>query len=87
MHAPEELAQLTPEDVKTVAGHLCLHLHDAGDNHIKNRSSVRIVPVHPKLAELGFAEFAKAASGRPYLFSTLDVDGERPPLRPHAEPS
>jgi len=72
---PEELAQLAPHDVVTIGEHLCLSLHDAGDNHIKNLSSVRMVPVHPELLRLGFEDFAKAANARPYLFSTLEPDG------------
>lgn len=72
---PEELAQLSASDVEMRAGHLCLNLHDAGDNHIKNPSSVRKVPVHPELLRLGFAAFVRGASDRPYLFSSLEADG------------
>ncbi|MFK0691587.1 tyrosine-type recombinase/integrase [Mesorhizobium sp. IMUNJ 23033] len=72
---PEELAQLSARDIVTVGGHVCLSLHDEGDNHMKNPSSVRMVPVHPELLRLGFADFVKAADNRPYLFSTLEPDG------------
>lgn len=72
---PEELAQLSPSDIMTVTGHLCLSLHDEGDNHIKNPSSVRTVPVHPELLRLGFAAFVEGAKDRQYLFSTLEPDG------------
>lgn len=72
---PEELAQLSARDVVTIGKHLCLSLHDEGDNHIKNPSSVRMVPIHPELLRLGFEDFVNAADNRPYLFSTLEPDG------------
>lgn len=72
---PEELAQLSARDVVTVGGHMCLSLHDEGDNHMKNPSSVRMVPVHSELLRLGFTDFVKAADNRPYLFSSLEPDG------------
>jgi integrase len=72
---PEELAQLSRRDVVTIGGHLCLSLHDEGDNHIKNPSSVRKIPVHPELLGLGFENFVRSAFHRPYLFSTLEADG------------
>lgn len=72
---PEELAQLSARDIVTIGGHLCLSLHDEGDNRVKNPSSVRMVPVHPELLRLGFRDFVTAAKDRPYLFSTLEPDG------------
>ena len=72
---PEELAQLSARDVLTIGKCLCLSLHDEGDNHIKNPSSVRMVPVHPELLRLGFEDFVNAADNRPYLFASLEPDG------------
>ncbi|MER9221913.1 tyrosine-type recombinase/integrase [Mesorhizobium sp. M0644] len=72
---PEELAQLSSGDLVKSGGHLCLDIHDLGDNHSKNESSIRRVPVHPELLRLGFEEFVKAAGNQPYLFSTLKRDG------------
>ena len=74
---PEELAQLAPGDLVTIAGHKCLSLHDSGENHMKNLSSIRKVPVHPELVRLGFLDFVKAASNRQYLFSSLEPDGKK----------
>lgn len=72
---PEELAQLSAQDIFTIGKHVCISLHDEGDNHMKNPSSVRKVPVHPELLRLGFEEFRKSAENRSYLFSTLEPDG------------
>ncbi|RWN95782.1 MAG: site-specific integrase [Mesorhizobium sp.] len=72
---PEELAQLSARDIVKNGGHVCISLHDEGDNRVKNPSSVRMIPMHPELLRLGFEDFAKAADNRPYLFSTLEPDG------------
>ena len=72
---PEELAQLSARDIVKIGGHMCLSLHDEGDNRMKNQSSVRMVPMHPELLRLGFADFVKTTDNRPYLFSTLEADG------------
>jgi len=72
---PEEFAQISARDVVKFGGHLCLRLHDEGNNHIKNESSIRKVPVHPELLRLGFEAFVKSADNRPYLFATLGTDG------------
>ncbi|TIN25726.1 hypothetical protein [Mesorhizobium sp.] len=72
---PEELAQRMAKDLINISGHMCLDLHDGGDNHIKHDTSNRIVPVHPELLRLGFADFVKGAGNRPYLFSSLKADG------------
>ncbi|MER9022679.1 tyrosine-type recombinase/integrase [Mesorhizobium sp. M0815] len=71
---PEELAQLSSVDLVKSGGHLCLDIHDLGENHSKNESSIRRVPVHPELLRLGFEDFVKAAGNQPYLFSTLNRD-------------
>lgn len=72
---PEELAQLAARDSKRMAGHLCLHIHDEGENKLKNDASYRVVPIHPELLRLGLEAFVKAAKDRPLLFSTVKADG------------
>lgn len=46
-----------------------ISINEAGDKRVKNKSSVRKVPLHSKLIELGFIEFAKSSQGR--LFPEL----------------
>ena len=72
---PEELAQMTPDDVMELDGAWCLNVHDAGDRKLKNRSSMRKVPVHPALIEAGFLTFAEGRKGGKLLFATLKADG------------
>ena len=52
-----EICQLHIEDIKEEAGILSFFINDFGDKRIKNRASERLVPVHPKLKELGFLEY------------------------------
>jgi integrase len=59
---PEELVQLASTDIGRSHGHLYLRIHDEGQNTIKNASSFRIVPVHPRLIELGFEEFVSSSA-------------------------
>lgn len=67
---PEELSQLAHRDVKqTKDGTPYLKIHDEGTNKIKSESSNRLVPIHPRLLELGFREFVETKKAEPYLFS------------------
>ncbi len=72
---PEEIAQSSPTDVAELHGVWCLRIHDAGDRKLKNRSSMRDVPIHPKLIESGFLAFVDARKGGELLFSSLKADG------------
>lgn len=74
----EEICQLDKADVIEVAGILCLRITDALDEEagdtgkkLKTNASVRTVPVHPVLIEMGFLDFVRASQGRrdgPKLF-------------------
>ncbi|MEM1353904.1 MAG: DUF6538 domain-containing protein [Planctomycetota bacterium] len=56
----EEIAQLTIDDVRREAGWLYLDINDEGEKKfLKNASSKRRVPVHPRMIELGFDRFLK----------------------------
>ncbi|UAJ09251.1 site-specific integrase [Polymorphobacter megasporae] len=83
----EELGQLRPGDVREqpyLDGEDNPHTtwvisitEDEEDGlHLKNAGSIRIVPVHPALIELGFIEFAQAASAkkRARIFDDLTPD-------------
>ncbi|MGF7160263.1 integrase [Rhodoligotrophos appendicifer] len=64
----EEIAQLAPGDIKRIGGVHVIHIHDLGTNKVKTASSVRTVPVHPKLLADGFLDFTARAVNSPYLF-------------------
>lgn len=53
-----ELCSLYIKDIITVKNISCINIEeDEPDKHIKGDASERIVPIHPKLIELGFLEF------------------------------
>ncbi|MBS4069281.1 MAG: site-specific integrase [Sulfurimonas sp.] len=52
----DEACQLYTEDVKEIDGILCFDVNDDGDKKLKTYSSKRIVPIHPKLINLGFLD-------------------------------
>lgn len=65
-----EIAQLEASDIIEEDGIPCFRFTDEGEEkRLKNASSKRIVPVHPKLIELGFMEYAEQQTKR--LFPQL----------------
>jgi integrase len=83
----EELGQLRPKDVKEqsyldgddkpcTAWTISIMEDEADGLHLKNAGSARVVPVHPLLLELGFAELVKAALAKKQarLFDRLTPD-------------
>ena len=72
---PEELSQLTSDDVAKLHGVHCIRIHDRGDNKLKTPASRRDIPLHPSLIEAGFLAFVKAREGAALLFATLKADG------------
>ena len=72
---PEELSQSSPDDIAEVGGIWCFRIHDRGEKKLKNRSSMRDIPLHPKLIEAGFLTFVEARKGGALLFSSLKADG------------
>ena len=79
----EELAQLDRADVKQEEGVWYIHIHAdaATGRRVKNRASVRKVPLHRHLLELGFVErFAKAGTetgGKLFASFTRRANGHR----------
>jgi integrase len=57
----EELARLKKDDLQTEGGVRFLAIHDV----VKTQGSLRKVPIHSKLIELGFLEFAKSVDSGP----------------------
>jgi integrase len=66
---PNEAAQMDVWDIYELDGHWCFDVseftrypdrpHVRGDKKVKNKSSRRIVPIHPRLIRLGFIEHAE----------------------------
>ncbi|WP_119293439.1 site-specific integrase [Azohydromonas sediminis] len=72
----EELAQLEVADIQPdpVAGHRICIRHDVGrSQRTKNANSVRDIPLHPRLAKLGFLEYVRSCGSGP-LFPALRAD-------------
>lgn len=66
-----EVCQLTVDDVKQHEGLWCFDLNDEGEGkHLKNEASVRIVPIHSRLIELGVLDYVAGLRARrsPKLF-------------------
>lgn len=72
-----EIARLKVADIVTVRSVVCLRLIDAAE--LKNKQSVRDVPLHPELRRLGFLDFvsAKAQAGQSLLFADIRANGKK----------
>jgi Integrase len=75
-----EICQLYVEDVQQVEGIWCLSINGAKDKRLKNQASERVLPIHPKLIDLGFIEHREKVkkAGVPRLWPNLtwmDVHG------------
>jgi integrase len=57
----DEIAQLYTSDVRDIDGTLCFDLNEDDDRKLKTLSSRRVVPVHPRLLELGFLRYVEEA--------------------------
>jgi len=68
-----EICQLHIEDIIKVDDCWCFDINDAGNKQLKNDASVRVIPVHPKLIELGFIRYFEAMrdTGQPRLWMNL----------------
>lgn len=75
-----EICQLYVEDVRQVEGVWCFSINGAKDKRLKNQASERVLPIHPKLIDLGFIEHWEKVkkAGVPRLWPNLtwmDVHG------------
>lgn len=70
----DEIAQLYTSDVKEIDGTLCFDINEEEDKKLKTLSSRRVVPLHPRLLELGFMEYVKEVRRRehPRLWMNLN---------------
>jgi len=56
----EELAQLKVDDVVLIGNHWCIRITDLDpDQKVKNKHSLRTLPVPPMLADAGFLDYAQ----------------------------
>lgn len=55
----EEICSLVPADIKLIDEIWCFDINEQNDRHIKTEAGKRIVPVHPKLIELGLLQIIK----------------------------
>ena len=69
-----EICQLHVEDVKQVDGVWCFDINDEGDKRLKNKSSSRMIPVHPALIDAGLLDHVETmrAAGEPRVWMLLE---------------
>lgn len=77
-----EITQLRIEDVVTVDGIPCLNIVDEHESQrLKSSNARRLIPIHSKLLEAGFADYVERAraSGWEWVFEDVepDRDGRR----------
>ena len=53
----DELCQLYTDDIRQISGIWCFSFNNDGLKKLKNLSSIRTIPIHSKLVELGFLNF------------------------------
>lgn len=67
----EEYCQARASDFSLEEGIFCFHVTDEGeDQSVKTSNSLRTIPIHPKLIELGFQDYVarRRAQGAGFLF-------------------
>ena len=56
----KEITQLRSEDIVEIGGIPCISINTQEVKTTKTNASIRIIPIHPKLIELGFLDFVKS---------------------------
>ena len=71
-----ELCQLHTADIQTREGIACMVIVAGDGKQLKTNSSQRVIPLHPKLIELGFLTYAQQVreAGHKNLFFDLRLD-------------
>lgn len=69
-----EIGQMRIDDVRESQGVLCFDINDKEDKLTKNATSIRLVPVHPVLVEIGLKEYMERLRkrGETLLFPELE---------------
>ncbi|NYZ69837.1 site-specific integrase [Endozoicomonas sp. SM1973] len=65
----EEIAQLNTSDVKQKDGIIYLDIHDDENNQLKNNSSIRKVPIHIDVLQMGFLAYCESRKDETKLFN------------------
>lgn len=75
----EEVLQLKASDFETIDRVPCFRIQQGEDQHLKNGSARRIVPIHPALIDLGLLEFVerRRQEGQEWLFPALERSAAR----------
>lgn len=55
----EELSQLDLADIVVMDGIPCIDINDRDDKEVKNKASIRLVPIHSRLIKLGFLQYVE----------------------------
>ncbi len=71
----EEICQLEAGDIREVEGVWCFDINNAGEKNTKTKCSTRIVPIHPRLIDMGFLEFTKIAPQKGNLWGFTQWKG------------
>lgn len=61
-----EIAQLKVKDVRQIDGIWCFDINDSDNKTLKTTASKRIVPIHPKLIELGLLDYRNSVEAQGY---------------------
>ena len=76
-----ELATLAVADVVVAEGHRCISINivpdaedeaDEGGPSVKTDAGIRIVPIHPELAKLGFLDYVEGRRNKVRLFDDVN---------------
>lgn len=69
-----EISQLYVEDVMTLEGCWCFDINADKNKRLKNSASERVIPIHPKLIELGLIQYCEniKTAGHPRLWMNLE---------------
>lgn len=65
----KEITQLKREDIIEIGDIYCISININGDKTTKTDASIRTIPIHPKLIELGFLEFVNSKNN-----NLFDID-------------
>jgi len=67
-----EICQLERSDIEELSGIWCFNINDSNGKRLKTTSSARIVPIHQRLIELGFLEYARGRN-ESRIFGDLEI--------------
>ena len=74
-----EICQLTVNDIVKVGKIYCFNITNEGENQsVKNKSSIRKIPIHPALLDLGFVEWVERlkANNHTRIFHNLTLSAK-----------